>query len=59
MIINLSREEVKAAVTALENFQAYADDCTRNDLKFVQSAKRQLMNALFIQSVREVRDETD
>lgn len=59
MIINLSREEIKAAVTALENFQAYADDCTRNDLKFVQSAKRQLMNALFIQSVREVRDETD
>lgn len=47
MIINLSREEIEAAVTALENFQAYADDCTRDDLKFVQSAKRQLMNAHF------------
>lgn len=59
MFINLTKAEVEETVTALEDFQAYAADCTRNDLKFVQSAKRQLMNALFIQSVREVRDETD
>lgn len=40
MFINLTKAEVEETVTALEDFQAYAADCTRNDLKFVQSAKK-------------------